>query len=355
MAVPDQRDGINHLADLINNAYEFLESALQNLEGNPKNSVIEFYTAVELFLKAPLLSEHWSLIVSRDPDIKKFKSGDFISTNFDETVRRLHSTLEAEISQDAKKAFDSVRKHRNQFVHFHKNNEAGSVEKIALEQFKAWAHLHHLITNKFANVFLSYSVKTSSIERKLKRHQEFWDAHVQLRFAELKTYLKSEQASGANIVQCGTCNVASSVLRNVCGTYQEGSCKICNGHYRILETTCPQCNAPITLENDGHSQCGQCYAAITPETLYNIVDMSTKHHRPGDVVEHVVPASCDYCDSYESICEYHEHYLCTSCLIMTSSISLCEYCSSPSNGDNEDTYASGCSFCDGAIGNMKDD
>ncbi|MBP6018785.1 MAG: hypothetical protein KA735_04785 [Burkholderiaceae bacterium] len=349
-----QQDNNNPLSDLISNAYEFLESALENLEKNPKSSVIDFYTAVELFLKAPLLKEHWSLIVSKDPDIRKFKTGDFISTSFDETVRRLRSTLEAEISADAKKSFDDVRKHRNQFVHFYKNNPADSINKIALEQFKAWAHLHNLITSKFVDVFQPYIGRAQNIERKLKRHQEFWAAHALLKFKELQPYLAKERELGANIVLCRTCNVDSFVWHDVCGTLEEGSCKICRSHNRHLTLECPSCAEDMTLENDGYSWCGQCHAEMTPEILYDLVDTAIKHHRPGDVVEHLVPANCVYCDGYESICEYHDRYLCTSCLVSTDSLSNCEYCSSPSNGNNEDTYASGCSFCDGAIGNIKD-
>ncbi|MBN1293095.1 MAG: hypothetical protein JXB48_14745, partial [Candidatus Latescibacteria bacterium] len=57
----------NQLNKLIENAFDFFERSLDEFEDNPKYSVIHFYAAVELFLKARLMAEHWSLVVLRDP------------------------------------------------------------------------------------------------------------------------------------------------------------------------------------------------------------------------------------------------------------------------------------------------
>jgi len=48
--------------------------------------MINFYASIELFLKARLLKEHWTLIVTKktEPDIDKFISGDFQSITINE-------------------------------------------------------------------------------------------------------------------------------------------------------------------------------------------------------------------------------------------------------------------------------
>ena len=63
------------LASLVENAIDFLDRALRDLDSAPKYSVIHFYAAVELFLKARLLAEHWSLVIAKrqDADLKSFK------------------------------------------------------------------------------------------------------------------------------------------------------------------------------------------------------------------------------------------------------------------------------------------
>lgn len=44
---------------LVRNAIEFLQRSMKELENQPKYAVIDFCTALELFLKARLLKEHW--------------------------------------------------------------------------------------------------------------------------------------------------------------------------------------------------------------------------------------------------------------------------------------------------------
>ena len=71
------------LDSLVENAIDFLQTSLSQIQTSPKHSVINFCAALELFLKARLLVEHWSLIVLR-PDaaeLEKFKTGDFQSVS----------------------------------------------------------------------------------------------------------------------------------------------------------------------------------------------------------------------------------------------------------------------------------
>ena len=68
---------------LAENALDFLNKAVDELKDGPKYSVIHFYAAVELFLKARLMQEHWTLIVSKrqEPDWDRFISGRFSSVS----------------------------------------------------------------------------------------------------------------------------------------------------------------------------------------------------------------------------------------------------------------------------------
>jgi hypothetical protein len=47
---------------LVRNALAFLERSVDELKDAPNYAVIDFCTAIELFLKARLLLEHWALV-----------------------------------------------------------------------------------------------------------------------------------------------------------------------------------------------------------------------------------------------------------------------------------------------------
>jgi HEPN domain-containing protein len=76
---------------LVRNAIDFLEHSAFELEEKPKYSVINFCTAVELFLKARLMLEHWNLIYE-DPKIANFTQflqGNFKSVGMIDAIGRL--------------------------------------------------------------------------------------------------------------------------------------------------------------------------------------------------------------------------------------------------------------------------
>ena len=50
---------------VVRNAIDFITTAIIELKEKPKYSVINFYTALELFFKARVLKEHWTLIVKK--------------------------------------------------------------------------------------------------------------------------------------------------------------------------------------------------------------------------------------------------------------------------------------------------
>jgi hypothetical protein len=131
---------------LAENAFDFLERAIDEFKGRPKYSIINFYAAVELFLKARLLHEHWSLIVLKTHR-QKFESGDFVSVSFEGMCERLRKVVQSALPEGAQRNFDVVRKHRNRMVHFFHNateDQGAKTESVAGEQLRPWCDLHDL-------------------------------------------------------------------------------------------------------------------------------------------------------------------------------------------------------------------
>ena len=106
---------------LVENALNFLDQSIIELENKPKFSVIHFHAAIELFLKARLMAEHWSLVISskKEADWIAFKKGDFVSVSLEESVRKLDKIVQSGINIKALDIFRKITSHRNQMVHFY--------------------------------------------------------------------------------------------------------------------------------------------------------------------------------------------------------------------------------------------
>ncbi|CCO50370.1 hypothetical protein VIBNISOn1_p0207 [Vibrio nigripulchritudo SOn1] len=113
---------------VVNNALDFLGQSIAELQQKPKYSVIHFHAAIELVLKARLMSEHWSLVVSpkKQADWQEFTQGKFVSVTLEEAATRLEKVAQSGLGDKQLKLFRAVTKHRNQMVHLlrHGRNRA---------------------------------------------------------------------------------------------------------------------------------------------------------------------------------------------------------------------------------------
>jgi len=98
------------MRDLVANAVDFLTLATEEFKERPKHSIIAFHSAVELFLKARLMEEHWSLVVSKTPDLASFERGDFVSVTFEEACQRLAKIVGSAIPERARLTLDVIPK-----------------------------------------------------------------------------------------------------------------------------------------------------------------------------------------------------------------------------------------------------
>jgi len=82
---------------LVDNALDFLSKAIEDLKEHPKYSMINFHASVELFVKARLMAEHWTLVVAKrqEPDWTKFVAGDFQSVSLDDAANRLDKIIKS--------------------------------------------------------------------------------------------------------------------------------------------------------------------------------------------------------------------------------------------------------------------
>lgn len=168
-----------------NNAFDFLKRSIEELdEKRVKFSVIHFYSAIELLLKARLLKEHWALIVGKpeNADKEKFVKGDFQSVSMAEAAQRLSRIAAEGLTKAEQDCFDELRKHRNQMVHFtHEAQAPGKgakqqIERIVTEQARGWFYLRGLLVERWRAEFSSFASTIDEIDSQMRRHAEYLKA-----------------------------------------------------------------------------------------------------------------------------------------------------------------------------------
>lgn len=275
------------LEKLVDNALEFLLRAITEFESAPKFSIIDFYTAVELFLKARLLAEHWSLIVSKDPDADKFVSGDFVSVTFDEACTRLAKVLKSAIPDTARRNFDAVRRHRNKMVHFfHKDLSGTAMEDIAIEQLRAWHDLQRLLTQQWQQVFEQWAGQLRDVEKRLNRHREY----LRAKFEALAPDLTALKESGVPIVVCRSCNFKAARSTELIKDLYEARCLVCGSAQSWLRFACPECDVEGRIEDGGEFRCESCKAVISESKLIDLLDENVV--TPDNYFDNMLPANC---------------------------------------------------------------
>jgi hypothetical protein len=184
----------------VENALDFLTKARTELDHHPKYSLIHFHAAVELFLKARLMHEHWSLVIAKnqEPDWYKFVSGEFQSVTMEEAANKLDKVVRSGLSSDELKTFRSVGKHRNKMVHFfHQDKAEPSIfrNQIVRLELKAWYSLHEILKVRWKDVFLGWSVQIGQMDKNLRQLHEYLTEV----FDNLKDTIKAEAHAG-NII-----------------------------------------------------------------------------------------------------------------------------------------------------------
>ncbi|WP_210190141.1 hypothetical protein, partial [Bradyrhizobium sp. NAS96.2] len=62
------------------------------------------------------------------------------------------------------------------------------------------------------------------------------------------------------------------------------------------------------------------------------------------------PANCGECEGWHTVVSRGGKNLCVLCLDVTDELEYCGFCSEASTGPLKDSYAFGCSQCEGSIG-----
>jgi len=275
--------------------------AIDGFESQPKYSIINSYSAVELFLKARLLHEHWSLVVAKEPDKQRFDVGDFQSVTFEEAFKRLRNIVQSPLPEPARESFDAIRKHRNKMVHFfhEADRSTTSIEAVAAEQLRAWYQLNVLVLRQWRGAFSDLSTSFSQIEKKLTRHKEYLNA----KFLDLSPELEELAAAGTVIAACPSCGFKAAEEIEILNGLFQYTCKLCRHHASLLDYECPSCQKVSKIDDGVGFVCGACgHTDSEDEVIERLREVAGSE-----------PANCFECSGYHTVIEYDGKYLCVQC------------------------------------------
>ena len=339
---------------LVINAIDFLKVSVAELKERPKYSVINFCSSIELFLKARLLKEHWSLIVSKpeNADIFSFQAGDFKSVTIKEAIKRLNNIANQRLTPKEKECFDQIRQQRNKLVHFFDKKYSGkqytrTIDKIMIEQYKGWFYLHELLVHKWKDEFSHYAKEIRNLNRLMHSHREF----LKTKFDFLKPKIERKKKSGMTFNECLACYFESAQEEEICSPLFYNDCLVCNTNQWFLKVPCPNndCYSEIFVFDSGECDCEVCGEHISIEYL---LGMYGGHVSPDEVG--IVPdvAVCQECEYYPGsvVPLDNEDWLCLNCLLTFHQVEQCEWCGEWIVGAGENTYLVGCSNCSGRLG-----
>ena len=105
-------------AVLTSSAFEFLERAIYEFSESAKFSTVHFAIAIELFMKARLMREHWALLLDKpdQADRAAFFRGEAKTVTLEQAIERLKKIASVQIPAASREIFVKITKHRNKMV-----------------------------------------------------------------------------------------------------------------------------------------------------------------------------------------------------------------------------------------------
>ncbi|MBU1565084.1 MAG: hypothetical protein KJ630_05580 [Proteobacteria bacterium] len=345
---------------LVENAIDFLSKAIDELKDHPKFSMINFHASLEIFIKARLMAEHWTLVVAKrqEPDWEKFLAGDFQSVSLDDAAFRLDKVVKSGLSKNEVEIFREVARHRNKMVHFFhevhtEENNIKLRQEIARTQLIAWYFLHKLLTEKWKETFEPWSEKIIEIDCSLRKLHEF----LKIIFENHKNKIEEYKKQGFIFANCPSCGFKSHKHQNVKKTIYDSECMVCGLNGESLQIECSGCDATVFFMDEGFSICLECGKKYEPEDLAEVlIDSGGAHIAAMDGDDTSYSANCSECDGYQTVVRTeNDEHICASCFGIFDSLQVCQWCNEYNTGDMEYSYTFGCNFCEGSSGSHDDD
>ena len=347
--MPTKPEIENHFDTLVRSAFDFVERAISSFSDHERISLFLFATGLELFIKARLYHEHWSLIFANvdQAEFRRFETGDLKTVGAD----KAHDRVKQIIGHNLPSSFEVIRQHRNRIAHFTHGTTAEQRIEIVSHQVRGWFDLYHLLRNEWKPIFKKYRNRYNELERMMRKHREFLDA----KFQAIQPDLEKECVAGNQVLTCPACGYEAMAVWQLGGAIHHGSCRVCGRNENYVSQLCmnDECEHSVAFfSSDGPPEfCPECNE-VYAENLSEALDTDPI---VGDDYFHRSPINCPYCSGYHAVVTHHDGYVCTECFEYEEEVGYCGWCNEGQlGGVGEFSELSGCEFCDGRAGWEKD-
>lgn len=343
------------MKNILENAYDFLDQAIDEVKEKPKYSIIHFYTALELLIKARLMHEHWTLILTKPQDADKanFEIGNFQSVSLNEANERLKKIVSDGLTKEELNSFNKVRDLRNKMVHFfHKDilSHDGYVYEIMKQEYVSMYYLNRILRDRWSKVLKKYTDIDFGIDKKMKRHHDYLKSKYDLIKSNIAKFIND----GDIVLQCPAClfesMLAEIITKEDDKLFFEGECLVCAlSDSNFLSFQCEECGKKI-VTNEGDCKCPHCSEQYNAQKLVEVIDGTKEYLRIKE--SGGSRAHCSECNMLDTVVPFGGLYLCLQCLISYNEEELqqCEYCGSICTTELEMSYLTGCLACNGKFG-----
>lgn len=338
---------------LVRNALGFVNTSIGHLQHKPKNAIVDLYTAIELFLKARLMKEHWTLVLSTPEhgDLQSLEYGDFHSVTLDAALKRIQSIIGEKIDCGASDNFKALGEHRNQIVHFSHSgmdNSGKTQAGVIVEAWASWHYLHALLTGTWEAIFKPYATELHVLNQRMMQQGDF----IKARFDILKPQIEIQERRGNKITECGHCHMPAAIVGESHEWGTDYACMVCGVDDTALvecnaELPCPGCSVPLKFFHQNLNACPGCGYEINPDIL---IDLCAQHFTDGDAwcdegLVHI--ASCHNCECPRpSVFFIEGMWSCVSCFDRGWGAVTCERCDEFVTGDMERIQYFACHKCE---------
>lgn len=344
------------------NAIDFLKKSVNEFDNDPMFSIIHFASSIELFLKARLALEHWTLVAEKIDDgsfeYKKLLAGEAKTVSAENVRKRIkiifhkHTEGEAEIKAKAFSHFEKLARYRNKIIHFAMPENAHT--EIAELQCKSWYYLYSILKTQWLHVFKvifpDFEYQLNDLNQLMQKQRTY----LAVKYEEIKPIIEKLKGERWTYSTCPSCGYDS--FRHAFSSQAllaiVGRCEVCDGGERMMR--CPKCKEEINLEGyePGLYQCQKCSEEISENRIACFLGNSCGSffdYQHGDVGSNIV--WCQDCET-ETVANVFDTWFCTNCARVFDSeeIKNCEYCTSSIAGGKDETYYEGCILCDGKHG-----
>jgi len=231
-------------------------------------------------------------------NLDKIISGDFVSVSYGITVKRLSNITGRSLQQQTLDSFDSLRKRRNQLIHFFHGEYNDPIDETTLntvvaEQCRGWYYLHDLIAKKWVKEFSDHQPEISGLHAKLKEQR----GYLQTKYEGLKDAITQGMTRGVKFRHCFSCMFLAQKIINE-NPFYKFECLVCEANGTEVHVECPKCSSQLEIE-DGEGTCSKCGKHIDTQELVDLYNPEPERVHHDDPFR--LDITCDGCDQLYTV------------------------------------------------------